>query len=265
MRCTEDILKLPPSWSKLENLEVLDFRKSDGVIILDKVILKMKKLRHIYAKIWRSEVGLGNLRNLETLSKLRLTDSALWQLKELTGSSKLSKLCFVMDEIRDIDKLCTYLCKLENLESLTINYHDSSHLTGLANLRRLTQLKLVFLEPLDDIRQLREFPPNLSYLTLSVPRMPKNSMLVLEKLPKLIHLKATATEFRKEKVAVSLEGFPLLKVLHLVIRKVPVVEIGEGAMPELNKFIIEECRYLNVENLPNHFKSAITYADYLYK
>ncbi|XP_042033323.1 probable disease resistance protein At1g58602 [Salvia splendens] len=244
---------LPRSWAKLKNLQVLHLGCGFGLFITDKVILEMDSLRHLYAYISsHSKVPLGNLRNLQTLCFFVVEDSNLWQVKAMTGVTKLG---IDMREISDARNIFMNLAELENLVNLTLLYHVSKNLDGLDTLQRVTQLKLVTMSlP-------RNFPPNLSHLTLSRMRLGKDPMPVLEKLPKLLYLKL-CDNYIGEEMVVSHCGFPRLKVMVLQDNvRVKNVMVEEGAMPELKQLMIRNCKRLIIDNLPEHLKSKIIVAD----
>lgn len=247
---------LPRSWAKLKNLEVIDIQCYGTSIIIDKVMLKIDSLRHLYSDICRSEVPLRKMRSLRKLYVFRVLDSNLWQLQGM----EISSLAVQMSGMSDAGPLSTYLATMENLDRLVLyNNGDPINIAGLSALHHVTtQLTL---DRFNDVMWFSgQFPPNLSHLTLSrLAWLHQDPMPILEKLSKLVYLKLISEKRGLEEMVISRHGFPSLKALHLQkLTKLVTMKIEEGGMPELNQFIIHQCPNLNIENLPEHLKSAMT-------
>lgn len=251
------ISKLPRSWANLKNLEVLDLRGYPTDVVIDIVVLKMESLRHLYLDISYSEVHLGNMRSLHTLSLFRVKDSDVWQLQEMGGASKLG---IDMSEMSDASMLLENLSVLENLVCLTLKQCTKAvNMEGMGGLQRITRLKL---HNFRNMKRLPDrFPPNLCYLTLSLLWLTGDPMPVLERLPKLLYLKLDQA-YSGEEMVVSRRGFANLKILHLrSMNMVRIIQVGKGAMAELEQLLIRKCSNLKIESLPERLRSAVTDAD----
>lgn len=178
------------------------------VIVIDKVILKMKSLRHLYANISSCKVSLSNMKKLQILTLFPLKESSVWQIQGMAGVTTLG---FDMREMSDASKLFTHLATLENLVSLTLNECRIKDVDGLDALHHITKLKL---ENSSSLETVTNFPPKLSYLTLSNLPWLKDPIPVLERLPELLYLKMVDVRFGGE-IVIMRHGFPKLKVLHL--------------------------------------------------
>ena len=87
-----------------------------------------------------------------------------------------------------------------------------------------------------------QFPRNLSQLTLEACRLDCDPMPILEKLPKLLTLRAGS--YLGKEMHVSANGFPQLKILQLLgLSGLVMLNIEKGAMP----WLMQLCFHLTTE------------------
>ncbi|KAL0425285.1 UNVERIFIED_CONTAM: putative late blight resistance proteinR1B-16 [Sesamum radiatum] len=199
-------LKVPPSISKLQNLQTLMIR-ADAILLLPMEIWEMPQLRHL---IFFQERGLPSpldaapsggqvLENLQTLrvDNLRFTSNAIETIPNL----KKLKVYYYHLFLAAWPEYClsnlVHLCQLETLNLLFIN-------------------SLIFKE--NPLPVSFALPPNLKKLTLSGCTIPWRHMTVIGSLPNLEVLKLRDNAFigREWECSNSEEGFPRLKFLLLL-------------------------------------------------
>ncbi|XP_057803075.1 probable disease resistance RPP8-like protein 2 [Salvia miltiorrhiza] len=221
-------MKHIPNWlPRLINLEVLDIRGLVCIELSD-ILVKMIRLRRLYASAFYFEKPpeITSLKFLETLSYVNFEDSNIHKVTHITSLSELG-----VNVLRISDSTCFFLLlgKMENLVHLKLKFCETLNLEKLGSLHRLTRLKLngeITVFP-------SAFPPNLSHLTLDRCQLKEDPMPLLQRLPKLSHLKVDSA-YEGTEMVISHDGFPELKVLILVyLIRLKSILVEEGAMPEL--------------------------------
>ncbi|GFP90632.1 disease resistance protein rpp13 [Phtheirospermum japonicum] len=240
------IKKLPSSLGHLKNLEVLDVSKNYFVKV-PSAIWNMDNLRHLYMSFFIFDAPLKKsaLNYLQTLNYILIYH---WMPDHPRHMTNLRKLGIELDRDSDVMKLCTTsLAMLDNLVCLNLRWYGFRRvmpLDGLGTLHRLTQLKLH--GELAMLPSAGNFPPNISYLSLVRTHLDEDPTPVLEKLPKLLHLKLNDA-YVGSKMVVSDDGFPRLRVLCLrSMLRLRNIKVGKGGLPQIERFETNECHDLLV-------------------
>ncbi|PIN19959.1 Apoptotic ATPase [Handroanthus impetiginosus] len=246
--------ELPSSLGHLKNLQVLNLSKNPWVK-MPNVVWTMDSLRHIYMSpfaIQKVPLKMDTLKNLQTLKYIEASRLMLGHLTQMTS---LRKLSVVLPVDSDVNEVCTSLALLDNLVYLCLRALGPKipiqSLDGLVYLRHLTQLKV--LGQVTKFPCASNFPPNLSSLTLGLTELKEDPMPILEKLPKLLHLKLDMDAYVGEEMVISREGFPTLKALHLKwLEGLRNIKVEKGGMLELKQLEVYDCPQL--ERLPEELK-----------
>ncbi|XP_047965784.1 probable disease resistance RPP8-like protein 2 [Salvia hispanica] len=240
--------ELPQSLCSLERLEVLDIAQNFMVKLSD-IIRKMGSLRHLYMSdiICWEPLTIDSLMNLQTLTYISV-DSWIYELSGLEMMSSLRKLGMEeFDGASDVSKTFASLVKLENLECLILRgsrFRSMPSLDELGVLNRLTQLKLDGVLP--RLTSPNCFPPMIRYLTLANSSLDEDPMPVLENLSELGFVKLR-NAFTGEQMVVSKLGFAKLRVLCIgELWSLKSLQVGEGAIPKLERVEIQNCPRLKV-------------------
>nr|GMD19827.1 putative late blight resistance protein homolog R1B-14 [Ipomoea batatas] len=229
---------LPPSVSKLYQLQTLVRHCHEARLILPKEIWIMKWLRHLYFKkscslqfpkifperrgAQGSELYLPNLQTLSTLS---------------FGS------CF--EEI---------LTRLPNLKKLGLREEEGERLSDEKLLYLLNNLKVLscletlkcFFTKQRPLPMPDAFPPNLKHLTLQGCRRPWKEMSILSALPKLEVLKLKDCAFEGSKWELTEEEvFCQLKAMVIDIADLEQWEACSIHFPNLHSLVLKYCKHLN--------------------
>lgn len=250
--------QIPPSIKKLQNLETLNLKNS-YVTELPAEILNLKRLRHLL--VYRYEIesyahfdskigvkapdGIGVLQSLQKLCFIEANQENSTILTELGNLIQLRRLGIIkLKENGGLD-LSSSIQKLTNLRSLNITSEEKSTMIDLHHISSPPQ----FLQRLYLTGRLENLPhwitclQNLVKLSLKWSRLKEDPLVHLQHLPNLVHL-----EFLQVYEGESLhfkEGFPSLKFLGLdKLDALQWLTIEDGAMPLLEKLIIQRCKLL---------------------
>ncbi|GMN35297.1 hypothetical protein TIFTF001_048441 [Ficus carica] len=249
------ITKLPNTISNLQNLYTLDLR--DNRVILPRGISRLTRLTHLLAfftfniEFWRTE-GLCIMAtgDLKLISLVRFDN-----VVKLTNLQNLKIVALSGKDARALLKCPTF--KTGSLRSLfmrLVGNHEFPKLQPLSDCHLLTKLHLEGRIPEGNLQYL---PPSLVKLTLVVSDIHQDPMPVLEKLPNLRFLWLADNSYRGSEMACSADGFPKLEILRLVdLRSLEEWRIEKGAMPSLNRLLIEKLE--NLEMIPEGLKFVTT-------
>ncbi|KAJ6677727.1 hypothetical protein OIU85_008314 [Salix viminalis] len=251
---------LPVSVCDLPCLETLDV-KHTMITSLPGSIWTAKNLQHLYMDWIRfDDISVQVSSDSEPLSKLQI----LWGLSIRQDSPILNSL-FNIKSLRKLalrfslasqNRLNDWISKqLTNLQSLRLRSirstggRGSIKLTALQDHQKLMDLYLLGVLPRPvNIKQL---PPNLKILTLSMSQLRKDPMRTLGQLPYLNILRLLADSYMGEELTCYQGGFPQLHVLKLwKLMELRELTVKEGAMPCVKQVEIRACRRLEkVEGL----------------
>ena len=252
---------IPRSIKKLINLETLDL-KGTYVNELPVEILELKKLRHLL--VYRQEItsyadfhskhgfkapaGIGGFQSLQKLCFVEADrGSSSTLMAELGKMTKLRRLGIIKLRREDGVALCSSLEKLSNLRALSITSLEEDEIIDLQHISSpppfLQRLYLtgVLLEKLPDwIASLQD----LVRVYLKWSQLKKDPLIHLQGLPNLAHLELLQVYNVKE-LCFKAKGFQNLKVLGLdKFDSLEAITVEEGAMPKLEKLIIQRCELL---------------------
>ncbi|KAJ6377836.1 hypothetical protein OIU78_028124 [Salix suchowensis] len=221
---------LPVSVCDLPCLETLDV-KHTMITSLPGSIWTAKNLQHLYMDWIRfDDISVQVSSDSEALSKLQ----TLWGLS-------ISQDSPILDSLFNITSLRKSIRNLGDRGSIK--------LTALQDHQKLMDLYLLGVLPRPvNIKQL---PPNLKILTLSMSQLRKDPMQTLGQLPYLNILRLLADSYMGEELTCYQGGFPQLHVLKLwKLMELRGLTVKEGAMPCVKQVEIRACRRLEkVEGL----------------
>ncbi|XP_010056220.2 disease resistance protein RPM1 [Eucalyptus grandis] len=258
-----EIKTIPSSIGRLQNLETLDL-KYTNVTRLPVEILKLRKLRHLlvyrYENIsylynkygFKALTDIGALQSLEKLCYIEASDERNDILmRELGKLTQLSRVGILKLRKEDGRALCSSIAKLTNLCALSVASVEDDEILDLQHLTSPPQLlQRIYL------RGRLEMLPNwlatlnsLVKLHLRWSRLKDDPLVSLQNLPNLVHLELLQV-YEGKNLCFKSKGFRKLRILGLDnFDELRSVEVEEGAMPCLEKLIIQRCKLL--EKLPS--------------
>ncbi|CAI9764676.1 unnamed protein product [Fraxinus pennsylvanica] len=263
------IKRLPRSIKKLQKLEILDLKET-FINELPIEILELQYLRHLlvyrhvpgsylpydYVHGFKILKGMGSLKFLQKLGVIDAYPGSV-ALKELAMMTELRRVSITKLRTEDGVALCLCIEKLQNLCSLGLrsvegDVLDLSHLSSPP-----LSLQRLYLTG-----RLAKFPHWIQSLQSLVKvyfrwsQLRDDPLEYLQDLPNLVHLEFLAT-YVGEKLSFKAGKFQKLKLLGLdKLEPLRWVIIEEGAMPCLEKLIIQRCNSLKgvpdgIERLSN--------------
>ncbi|XP_065848270.1 disease resistance protein RPM1-like [Euphorbia lathyris] len=257
MRNTK-VSSIPSSIGRLQNLETFDLKHTQ-VTELPSEILKLQKLRHLL--VYRYEMKyddqihtkygcklpaqIGGLLSVEKLCFLEATQGNDL-FKELGKLKQLRRLGIVNLRKEDGEALCSSIEMLRNLNALSVTSFERSQIIDMENLsstpRFLARLYLTGrLEKLPDWISTLD---SLVKLVLKWSRLNDDPLPYLQQLASLVHLEFVDV-YNGDKLCFQAPGFQKLKFLGLnKLEKVDTITIEQGAMPDLEKLIVQSCKSL---------------------
>ncbi|KAI9072263.1 hypothetical protein K1719_045767 [Acacia pycnantha] len=255
---------IPSSIGKLQNLETLDVKYS-SVTELPADIKKLHKLRHLLVYHYRTKVRsyahskcgfkafheIGNLHSLQKLCFMEVDQCCSTIMKQLEGLTQLRRLGIMKLREEDGKAFCSAIKKLTNLRALSVTSEGENKVINLRCLRSPHP----FLQRLYLSGRLHELPMwipslySLVKLILKWSNLKHDPLVYLQDLPNLAHLELLQV-YDGGTLCFESGKFKKLKVLGLdKFDELRQVNVGEGAMPCLEKLIFQRCGLL--KNVPS--------------
>ncbi|KAL3738632.1 hypothetical protein ACJRO7_020070 [Eucalyptus globulus] len=253
-----EVSTIPSSIGKLQNLETLDL-KHTNVTELPVEILKLQRLRHLLVYCYKNVSystfkfgfkalrGIGALQSLQKLCYLEANDEnssrVVRELGMLTQLDRLAILKFRKEDGRD---LCLSISKLTRLRVISIASIDDDEIIDLQHLSCPPSfLQRIYLR--GRLRALPHWLPSLSSLMklhLGRSRLKDDPLVSLQNLPNLVHLQLIQV-YEGSSLCFKAKTFKKLRTLGLdYFDELKCVEVEKGAMPFLEKLIIQCCKLL---------------------
>ncbi|XP_004300174.1 PREDICTED: disease resistance protein RPM1-like [Fragaria vesca subsp. vesca] len=253
------VKQIPSSIKKLQNLETLDLKHSH-VVELPAEILNLKRLRHLL--VYRYEVesyarfnarkgvkipaGICGLQSLQKLCFIEANQYSGALMAELGRMNQLRRLGIYKLRAEHGVTLCSSVQKMTNLRSLSVSSTEKDKIIELSHISHTPP----FLQRLYLTGRLENLPrwisrlQNLVRLFLKWSHLKEDPLVHLQGLPNLVHLELLQV-YDGESLHFDAGGFPSLKLLGIdKLDELQLVTIEEGAMPQLEKLIIQRCESL---------------------
>ncbi|KAJ4972277.1 hypothetical protein NE237_005376 [Protea cynaroides] len=253
------IKKIPPSIGMLSNLETLDL-KHTSVSKLPAEILNLRRLRHLLAyhgPDWLSGYtltcmkgstvpnGIGNLEFLQTLTSIEV-NLGTNIVNELGRLTQLKRLGITKLRREDGIHLCASLEKMKNLRHLHINAAQEEEIIDLESFTSPPPLlrRLQIVGPVNNFWHWIPSLYNLERVVFGWSRFTTDPLEALQALPRLqtLHL---LDAYDGEELRVQAGGFRRLLAFSIFkFKKLRLVRVEEGAMPLVQRIVIDECAML---------------------
>ncbi|KAF7849747.1 hypothetical protein BT93_L0325 [Corymbia citriodora subsp. variegata] len=258
-----EVKTIPTSIGRLQNLETLDL-KHTNVTRLPAEILKLQKLRHLlvyryenisylyYKYGFKALTEIGALQSLQKLCYIEVDDERNdIIMRELGKLTQLSRLGIMKLRKEDGRALCSSIAKLTNLCALSVASIEEDEILDLQHLTSPPQLlQRIYLKGrLEMLPNWLATLNSLVKLHLRWSRLKDDPLVSLQSLPNLVHLELLQV-YEGKTLCFKSKGFRKLRILGLDnFDELRSVEMEEGAMPCLEKLIIQRCKLL--EKLPS--------------
>ncbi|KAK9928145.1 hypothetical protein M0R45_025292 [Rubus argutus] len=253
------VKEIPSSIKKLQNLETLDLKHSH-VVELPAEILNLKRLRHLL--VYRYEVesyarfnarkgvkvpaGICGLQSLQKMCFIEANQDNGALMAELGRMNQLRRLGIYKLRKEDGVTLSSSVQKMTNLRSFSVFSEEKDKIIDLSHI----SCPPPFLQRLYLAGRLENLPhwisslQNLVRLFLKWSRLKEDPLVHLQGLPNLVHLELLQV-YDGESLHFEAGGFPSLKLLGIdKLDELQSVTIDKGAMPCLEKLIIQRCKLL---------------------
>ncbi|XP_050377406.1 disease resistance protein RPM1-like [Argentina anserina] len=265
------VREIPSSIKKLQNLETLDLKHSH-VVELPAEILNLKRLRHLL--VYRYEVesyarfnarkgvkvpaGICGLQSLQKLCFIEANQYSGASMAELGRMNQLRRLGIYKLREEDGVTLCSSVENMTNLRSLSVSSLEKDKIIDLSHISQAPPFlqRLYLAGRLENLPRWISSLQHLVRLFLKWSRLTEDPLVHLQGLPNLVHLELLQV-YEGESLHFSAGGFPSLKLLGIdKLDELQLVTIEEGAMPCLEKLIIQRCKLLKkvpfgIEHLTN--------------
>ncbi|KAF6166104.1 hypothetical protein GIB67_023814, partial [Kingdonia uniflora] len=200
--------------------------------------MSFNNLQTLWGVLVPQGTSVANLNQCINLQKLGMEGDLSSHVKELTGW--LSRL----DRLESL-KLCSTVGDLlpSELPSSLAVVEQSHALPALILFEKVHLVKLLLEGRLERLFIPRDFPPNLTTLTLVGSRLEDYSIKVLIILSNLKTLKLWYNSYMGNSMVCYSDNFLKLKVLELCWLRIQILDIHEGSMRNLKKLEINKCEY----------------------
>ncbi|KAK4379653.1 hypothetical protein RND71_001515 [Anisodus tanguticus] len=253
---------LPRSIERLKQLEILDLKQT-YITELPVEILKLENLHNllVYSHVSYSYLpyncspgfkafrGIGTLRALQKLVYVEATPGS-GILGEVGMLSELRRLCILKLRKEDGRTVCSSIEKLRKLQSLNLKSVEEHEILDLSYISSPPPL-LQRLYLTGHIIKMPEWIQDLNSLVkiyFRWTRLTEDPLKYLQDLPNLVHLEFLVG-YTGEELYFEKGKFQRLKLLNLdKLEGLKRVTIGEGAVPHLEKLVIQRCPLL--ESVP---------------
>ncbi|KAF7849750.1 hypothetical protein BT93_L0327 [Corymbia citriodora subsp. variegata] len=258
-----EVKTIPTSIGRLHNLETLDL-KHTNVTQLPVEILKLQKLRHLlvyryenisylYKKYgFKALADIGALQSLQKLCYIELDDERnVIIMGEIGKLTQLRRLGILKLRKEDGRALCSSITKLTNLHAISVASVEDDEIMDLQHLISPPQLlQRIYLKGrLEKLPNWLATLHSLVKLHLRWSWLKDDPLVSLQSLPNLVHLELLQV-YEGKTLCFKAKGFRKLRILGLDnFDELRSVEVEEGAMPCLEKLIIQHCKLL--EKLPS--------------
>ncbi|WCJ44218.1 Disease resistance protein RPM1 [Euphorbia peplus] len=252
------VSSIPSSIGRLQNLETFDLKHTQ-VAELPAEILKLQKLRHLL--VYRYEMKyddqihtkygcklpakIGGLLSVEKLCFLEACQGSNL-FKELGQLNQLRRLGIVNLRREDGEAFCSTIEMLRNLNALSVTSLEESQILDMESLssppRFLARLYLT--GGLEKLPGWISTLDSLVKLVLKWSKLSTDPLPYLQQLANLVHLEFVDV-YDGDSLCFQASGFQKLKFLGLnKLEKLETMTIEQGAMPDLEKLIVQSCRSL---------------------
>nr|GLL40874.1 hypothetical protein BC332_02536 [Ipomoea trifida] len=249
---------LPRSIKKLRMLEILDL-KHTNITELPGAILELQYLRHllVYGTLpysylpydcspgFKAPPGIGKLRYLQKLSYIDYNPGS-GVIEEIGKLNELKRLCIQKLRTEDGKAMCLSLGKLHKLRSLNLKSIEEDVILDVNYLSSPPPL----LQNLYLTGSLRKMPPwikslhNLVKVYFRWSKLEDDPLEHLQDLPNLVHLEFLVG-YTGETLHFNAGKFRSLRLLNLdKLEELRTVVIDEGAMPHLERLVIQRCSFM---------------------
>jgi len=247
---------LPKSVGRLLNLHTLNISET-AVFELPIEIFRLYKLRHILAHSYDIEIknsfyslrgvkmheGVGCLKELHMLSIIDANHLRVDLFEELGKLSQLRMLGISNITAKSGRALCTSIQNMVHLKNLFVGSTTEDEIIDLQSISSPPQ----FLEHISLWGRLKKLPnwilelQNLATLFLSFSSLEEDPLSCVQALPNLVTLGLNHA-YEGEQLHFEEGGFRKLKKLILrELKKLKMVEIGRGSLPDLEQLEIGPC------------------------
>ncbi|XP_031113155.1 disease resistance protein RPM1-like [Ipomoea triloba] len=249
---------LPRSIKKLRMLEILDL-KHTYITELPGAILELQHLRHllVYGTLpysylpydcspgFKAPPGIGKLRYLQKLAYIDFNPGS-GVIEEIGKLNELKRLCIQKLRTEDGKAMCLSLGKLHKLRSLNLKSIEEDVILDVNYLSSPPPL----LQNLYLTGSLRKMPPwikslhNLVKVYFRWSKLEDDPLELLQDLPNLVHLEFLVG-YTGETLHFNAGKFRSLRLLNLdKLEELRSVVIDEGAMPHLERLVIQRCSFM---------------------
>nr|GLL40875.1 hypothetical protein BC332_02536 [Ipomoea trifida] len=249
---------LPRSIKKLRMLEILDL-KYTYVTELPVEILNLQHLKHLlvygaipysylpydYSPGFKPPLGIGELRYLQKLAYIDYNPGS-GVIEEIGKLNELKRLCIQKLRTEDCKAMCSSIGKLHKLRSLNLKSIGEDVILDVNYLSSPPPL----LQNLYLTGSLREMPHwikslhNLVKVYFRWSKLKDDPLEHLQDLPNLVHLEFLVG-YTGETLHFNAGKFRSLRLLNLdKLEELRNVVIGEGAMPHLERLVIQRCGFM---------------------
>ncbi|CAI9786084.1 unnamed protein product [Fraxinus pennsylvanica] len=260
---------LPGSIKKLKMLETLDLKQT-YITELPVQILELHHLSHlllyrhvVYSYLpydcaygFKAIKGIGRLISLRKLGYMEASCGSD-TIKEISMMTELRRLCLTKLRREDGMAVCSSIEKLHNLRSLNLKSTEEDEVLDLQYLSSPPP----FLQRLYLTGCIEKFPIWIQSLHSLIKvyfrwsKLRDDPLQYLQDLPSLVHLEFLVG-FTGEELCFKAGKFQRLKLLNFdKLEPLRRVVVEEGAMPHLEKLVIQRCNLL--ERIPQGIEHLI--------